>query len=489
MKVFVASIATETNTFAPAPTGAAGFSIERVAEPEQWEPDNPWRTLFERLAHDNVHEISIGLLADAQPSGKVVREVYEGLRDELLNDLKAAMPVDAVLLPLHGAMVADGYPDCEGDILEHVRRTVGPNVAVGVELDPHCHFTERMRETADIIIAYKEYPHTDVIERFEELWHLTLALAEGRITPTTAVADCKMVSLWHTTKEPMRSFVQTMKALEKEPGVLSVSFGHGFPYGDVPEAGAKIWVISDNNMQLAQSLAEKLRDELWEIRNETRPAEIGLDSALAALQSREREEVFSGPTIIADVADNAGGGARSDSTFILKALRERGVTDLAVGPIWDLGAIATCREAGLGARMLLRVGGKCGPLSGNPVDLTVTVRALDPDHRQSILGVGSMRCGYSVWVSTDDGTDLVLISRRQQGYAANLFTGLGIDLTSKQAVVVKSSHHFYADFAPLAAEVLYVTTPGLLRSDFESIPYTERDQNYWPRVEDPFSIR
>ncbi len=487
MKVFIAAIATETNTFAPAPTGLDGFSVERANEPENWEADNPWRAMFERLANDNTHEISIGLIANAQPSGKVVKEVYEGLRDELLNDLKGAMPVDAVLLPLHGAMVADGYPDCEGDIIENVRALVGPDVAIGVELDPHCHFTKRMQANADIIIAYKEYPHTDVIDRFEEVWELTLDVAQRRIKPTTAVADCKMVGLWHTTKEPMRSFVDRMMELENEPGILSVSFGHGFPYGDVPEAGAKVWVITDNDIELAASLAETLRDELWEIRHETRPGEVSLDDALKVLRSKNPTSSEARPTLVADVADNAGGGASSDSTFILRALLEQGITDIAIGPFWDLGAIAACREAGLGARVMLRVGGKCGPLSGQPVDLEVTVRALEPDHQQSILGAGSMNCGYSVWISTDDGTDIVLITKRQQGYATNLFTDLGIDLESKQAIVVKSSHHFYADFAPLADEVLYVTTPGLLRSDFENIVYSERDQNYWPRVADPFS--
>ncbi|MDJ0656689.1 MAG: M81 family metallopeptidase [Xanthomonadales bacterium] len=482
MRVFIASIATETNTFAAAPTGAGSFSVERANDPENWEPDNPWRAMLQSLAEESCHEITVGLLADAQPSGVVVREVYEELRDELLEDLRSAMPVDAIMLPLHGAMVADGYPDCEGDILEHIRQLVGPDVAIGVELDPHCHFTERMRSNADIVVAYKEYPHTDVIDRFKEVWQLTLDAAEGRISPVIEMADCRMVGFWHTNREPMQSFVGKMKSMEQQTGILSVSFGHGFPYGDVPEAGAKVWVVGDDNPGAAARLAKSLRDEVWAMRDDTRPEAIGLDEAMKRLTSVNDQ----GPTVVADVADNAGGGASSDSTFILEALREGGLTNMAIGPVWDLGAIAVCREAGLGARLMLRVGGKCGPLSGLPIDLSVTVRALEPDHRQSILGAGSISCGYSAWVSTDDGTDLVLISRRQQGYATNLFTDLGIELGSKHAIVIKSSHHFYADFAPLAADVLYVTTPGLLRSDFENIPYLHRDMNFWPRIDDPF---
>ena len=487
MKVFVASILTETNTFAAAPTGRDAFDIEHAGNRAEWDPENPWRALFAHLADGQNIEIAIGLLASAQPSGAVVKEVYESLRDELLSDLRAAMPVDAVILPLHGAMVADGYPDCEGDIIQSVRDIVGPGIPIGVELDPHCHFTDRMNEYADIIIAYKEYPHTDVIERFEELWELTLSQAKGEVKPVTAVADCRMVGLWHTTREPMLSFVQHMKDLEKRPDVLSVSFGHGFPYGDVPEAGAKVWVISNGDEEVARELANELRDQIWAMRNETGARELTIDEMIDTLSVSRSDSASGRPILIADVADNAGGGASSDSTFLLEALRANGFSNLAIGPFWDLGAIASCREAGLGARLRLRVGGKTGPLSGNPVDLQVTVRALAPNHKQTILGAGSMDCGYSVWVSTDDGTDIVFISKRQQGYATNLFTDLGVDLTQKSVIVVKSTHHFYADFSPLAEEVLYVSTPGILRSDFENIPYQNRHLNYWPRVQNPFS--
>ena len=483
MKIFIASIATETNTFCPAPTGAAAFSIERAADIKNAESDNPWRQLFDSMAANGEHEVVIGLLANAQPSGATVREVYESMRDELLGDLRTAMPVDAVILPLHGAMVADGYPDCEGDIIKRVREVVGDEIPIGVELDLHCHFTERMRRNADIIVAYKEYPHTDVIECFEQLWALTLDLAEGRIRPVTAVVNCQMVSFWHTTREPMLSFVRQMKELEAQEGVLSVSFGHGFPYGDVAEAGAKIWVVTDNDLALANDIADELRKVIWATRDESHATQLSLSRALDQLQSRSGSGK---PTIIADVADNAGGGASSDSTFVLRGLVERGIGNFAIAPFWDLGAIAMCREAGLGATLDLRIGGKCGPLSGDPVDLTVTVRALEPDHKQTVLDAGSYSCGFSVWVSTDDGIDIVLISQRQQVYATNMFTDLGIDLEAKDAIVVKSTQHFHAQFAPLADKVLYVTTPGLLRTDFENMSYENRDNDFWPRVADPF---
>lgn len=490
MRIFCAAIATETNTFAPAPTGLVAFGGEAMFDPDRSEPvgtlDDPYSACLAELAEAEGHEVVTGLNVFAQPSGATVRSVYERMRDHLLDQLRAALPVNAVLLPLHGAMVADGYPDCEGDIIARVRQIVGPDVAIGVELDLHCHFTDLMREQADVIIAYKEYPHTDIIDRFRELWRLTLDTALGRIKPVTAVYDLRMVSFWHTTREPMVSFVQQMKDLEGRDGVLSISFGHGFPYGDVADSGARIWVVSDANVDpgavRAAALAETLGRQIWDMRDQTRPAVMTIDAAIDRMLALSADK----PVIMADGADNSGGGAASDSSFILARLVERGIGNVAIGAFWDLGAIAVCQEAGEGARIALRVGGKCGPASGAPVDVSVTVRAIRADHTQSALGF-VMKCGPSVWVSTDDGIDLVLISNRQQVYATDMFTNFGIDLSAKRAIVVKSSQHFHAQFAPLAAEVMYVDSPGLIRNDFENLDYRHRSLNYWPRVADPWA--
>jgi len=493
MKIFLASIATETNTFAPAPTGLEAFGGEKIfLSPDEIDPataakmdPNPYADLVNELAAAEGHEVVVGISVGAQPSGATVRAAYERMRDHLLCQLRAAMPVQAVILPLHGAMAAEGYFDCEGDIIQHVRALVGPDVPIGVELDLHCHFTELMRQQADIIIAYKEYPHTDVIDRLRELWRLTLDCAEGKIKPVTAVHSLRMLGFWHTTREPMKTFVKRMMALEGQDGILSVSFGHGFPYGDTPDTDARIWVISDSAFDpggvRAAELAKTLGQEIWDMRHLTGSTTSTVDAAIDQVAANTSGK----PVLMADTADNAGGGAASDSTFILQRLVERKVGNVALAPFWDLGAIQICREAGDGAVLNLRVGGKCGPASGQPVDLRVTVRAIKEDHFQSALGF-VMGCGPSVWVSTEDGIDIVMISVRQQSYATDIFTNLGVDLAAKAGIVVKSSQHFYDQFAPLSSAVLYVDTPGLIRNDFENLPFVHRDLNYWPRVENPW---
>jgi microcystin degradation protein MlrC len=191
-----------------------------------------------------------------------------------------------------------------------------------------------------------------------------------------------------------------------------------------------------------------------------------------------------GPVVLADVADNAGGGAPSDSTFILRRLIERGIGKAVLGAYWDLGAVQICRDAGVGAVLDLRVGGKVAPSSGAPVDLRVTVRAVCDDHSQDVFGM-RWPLGPSVWVEAAGGLHLLLCSVRVQVYGTDAFTALGLTLVDKRIVVVKSTQHFHAAFAPLAKAVLYVSTPGAIRPDFEHIAYRVRALDYWPRVADP----
>jgi microcystin degradation protein MlrC len=486
MRFFIAQLATETNTFAAAPTGRGGFEQYGVFHGDASRAAPQTTGAFMRFLRDLIeadgHDVVESVCTFAQPAGRTVRHVYESFRDEILDDLKRALPVDAVQLMLHGAMAAEGHDDCEGDLISRMREIVGPDVKIGVELDLHCHFTERMRTSADLLIAFKEYPHTDAEERARELYRLLVDTVAGRVRPVTAVFDCKMMGLWHTTREPMRSFVDRLQETERLPGVLSVSLGHGFPWGDVPEAGAKLWVVTDDDPALAARLAEQLGRAFWDLREATRPSTLGIDDALDRAIA-----VAIGPVVMADLADNPGGGAPGDSTFILRRLVDRQVRNVVVGAFWDLGAVQVCKEAGEGAVLDLRVGGKCGPTSGQPVDLRVTVRRIVEDHTQDAIDMRE-RMGTCVWVEGPHGLHIVLASVRTQIYGTDAFTGLGLSLTDKALIVVKSTQHFHAQFAPIASEVLYVTTPGTLTLDFASMTLKLRDLDYWPRVAQPHSF-
>lgn len=485
MRLFIAMLATETNTFSPMPTGWRSFIEGGYAKGDaSARPDMTvgvmlaeWRRLAES---DGMHVVE-GTSAGAAPAGRTLRSVYEALRDEILDHLRAAMPVDMVLLNLHGAMAAQGYDDCEGDLLNAVRALVGPRAVIGAELDLHCHATELMFASTDAIICYKEYPHIDEIERGRELYAICRDALAGRVKPVTGVFDCRMISMWRTTEEPMKNFVAAMQAAEGKDGILSISFGHGFPWGDVADVGAKLWVIADGDQALADEAARHWGRRIYALREATRPAALGVGDAL------DRALEGPGPAVLADIADNAGGGAPSDSTFILAACLERGLTGIAIGCIWDPIAVQTAAEAGQGETLRLRIGGKMGEASGLPVDLDVTVMALADAHTQTGLSNDIVQLGPAAWVH-GAGIDLILVSRREQVFAPDAFSNLGLDPFTRRIVVVKSTQHFHAAFAPHAARVIYVAAPGAIVPDFANIAYTKRDLDYWPRLADPLRL-
>ena len=483
MRVFIASLSTETNSFSPLPTGQLSFEEGAIAhgdatrhKVEYWSaPMHIWREMAEAEGWDVVESLT----AHAQPAGPTVRDVYESFRDEILGDLERAGTVDIVLLSLHGAMIADGYDDCEGDLIAHCRAQA-PDGVIGGLLDPHCHLTPDMLEKATLLVAYKEYPHVDIPDRARDLFRLAADAARGKTKPVMRDFDCRMICAMHTPYEPMRGFVDAMSRRESEPGVLSLSLAHGFPWGDHPRAGARALAITDGNPQQAEAIARELGEKLFALRHEImRPypdIEAALDRALAA---------SSGPVVLADVADNAGGGAPSDSTFVLEAMLRRGITSAATGIYWDPIAVRICREAGEGASLDLRLGGKCGPMSGNPLDLRVTVRKLASDLTQR-FGKLPSSLGEAVWLHAS-GIDIVVNDLRTQTFHPEAFTQLGIALDEKKIVVVKSSQHFHAGFAPIASEVIHMATPGAIAPDYANIPYTRRDGNYWPKTENPFA--
>ena len=469
MKVFCASLATETNTFAPLPTGLAAFR-DRGYFPAGTHPDAPqlftgplWAARLRAQALGL--ELAEGLCAAAMPAGPTTRAAHEALRDELLADLRAAMPVDVVLLGLHGAMVADGCDDCEGDLLARVRGIVGPGVVVGAELDPHAHLSEAMVAHADLLVAFREYPHTDAIERGVELVDLCVATARGQIRPVPAVHDCRTIRMLRTSLEPMRGFVDRVRALEGRDGIVSISAIHGFPWGDVADLGTKLLVYADRDAARAQALATRLGTELRSICDAMRvrgpSIDAAIDTALAA---------SAWPVVFADGADNAGGGAPSDATWVLRRLVERNVDAAVIGPLWDPGAVAIAFEAGEGARLALRIGGKVAPVSGDPLDARVEVRALRRDATMTGLSGTVESLGDCALVAIG-GVEVLLNARRTQGFGTDMFTQFGIDLARRRIVVTKSSQHFHASFSKVAAQVIYVDAPGTLTTDLATLTW------------------
>ncbi|MBN3838767.1 M81 family metallopeptidase [Burkholderia sp. Ac-20349] len=485
MKVFTGALFTETNTFAPMPTSVESFK-SRCFFPAGHHPDymthggGPlWAARIR--ARERGWEVVEGLVAAAQPSGKVTRQAYESLRDQLLNDLKDSMPVDMVVLGLHGAMVADGYDDCEGDTLKRIREIVGEKVTVGATLDLHSAFTNEMVQYSDVLIAYKEYPHTDVLERALELVDICAARVEGRRFPVASVVDCNMaIHGMHTTNEPMSSFVSHMKELEqKNETILSVSLIHGFVYGDVPGMGIKALVYTDDDKRFGDKVALELAQKMIDGRHDFGARPLSIEDALD-----EAVACPTGPVVLADIADNTGGGAAGDSTFVIRSILKRGLKNVLIGPVWDPVAVRIAFDAGEGSVLNLRIGGKVSPASGEPLDLPVKVHKLITSFQQGGVAAGTVsEMGDSAFVESD-GVFFVLVSLRNQASNIDLFTKFGADISKARLIVVKSSQHFYGSFSKVAAKVVYASSPGALTSDLSELPYKNIKQPKWPFQDD-----
>lgn len=478
MRLFAATLATETNTFSPLPTSLASYKESVFLRPGEHPEDAPrmcTAPLFvaRRRAKADGFTLIEGSCFAASPAGTTNRKDYETMRDEILAQLEAALPLDAVLLGLHGAMVAYGYDDVEGDIIERVRAIVGPTCVIGVELDPHCHLTLKRVGLADIIVLYKEFPHTDVVERAEDVLDLVLATLRGQIKPVMSLYDCRQIQSYPTTLPLMRAFVDKIKAMEGRDGILSISIGHCFPYADVPELSARVLVLTDGDKAKANALATSLGEEMVSMRGRTMPEFFDTPGGVAAGLAFN-----AAPVVIAEPSDNAGGGAPSDNTSILRELMARNAGDVALGPIWDPVAVRLCFDAGVGASFPLRFGGKIGPRSGVPVDATVEVIGCAEDCWQS-FGPTKVPLGDCAAIRAG-GIEVVLITKRTQALGLELFTNLGIDPRAKKLVVVKSTNHFMAAFGPIAKKVIYIDSDAPLTRDYRKIPYRRVQRPIWP---------
>ncbi len=484
VRIFTAALATETNTFSPIAIDRRAFEDSLYAPPGM-HPDTPTLctapiTVGRRVCHEQGWELIEGTATWADPAGLVNRNTFEGLRDEILDQLRAALPVDAVVLGLHGAMTTAGYDDPEGDLLTRIRDIVGPDIPVCAELDPHSHLTAKRVAAADWFVAFKEFPHTDFVARAEDLWEIVVKRLTGAVSPVMSVFDCRMIDVFPTSKQPMRGFVDRMLDIERtDPKVLSVSLIHGFMAGDVPEMGTKMIVVTDNDAAYGAALAERLGREVFSLRGKVMMEQATVEDAL------DRFERASGrPVVIADMWDNPGGGTAGDATVLLDAILERGITDAAFGTIWDPVAVQICVAAGEGAEIPLRFGAKSAPGTGNPVDRMVTIKRIVADARTR-FGQSEVLFGDCALIAFE-GVEVILNTVRAQCYDRTVFEVMGIDPEQKRLLVVKSTNHFHASFSQFAAEIIWCAAGHPYPNTPATNAYRKVRRDIWPMIENPF---
>jgi microcystin degradation protein MlrC len=468
VRFFMAMVSHETNTFSPIPTDRRQFEVHDLHYGgELLEAYRGTGTCLGGMidaAEARGVTLVPSLAATASPAGRVTKDFYTEARDRLLADLRAAGPLDGVLLDLHGAMVVEGVDDGEGDLLTAVRAAVGP-VPIAVTLDFHANVTRTMVDTATLLHGYKTYPHVDMDARGREAAARLAEVAGGRIRPTVAYRQLPMlppIAGQLTTRGPMRRLYDLADAMETRPRVLSISIFAGFPLADIHDAGLSIYVATDGDAALAEALADELARAAWDLRREFLHGALPVAEAVARALALD-----GGPVVLADIADNTGGGAGGDTTEILRELVRVGARRTTVACLWDEAAVRACLAAGVGARVTLAVGGKVDPSHGAPVTVTGRVRTLSDGrfvYKGPMLRGLEGRVGPTAVLDVND-LKIILISNRRQTLDPEMIRFVGIDPAAEKILVIKSSIHYRAAFEALARAILEVDAPGLSSSN------------------------
>jgi microcystin degradation protein MlrC len=486
MKLFLAGLDAPTNVFIEIPTTTEDFKITSLIygsneRSSPFDPQGILSTLW-NMSREHGWEFVDGLYATAEIGGPTGKRTYEHLRDSILADLKEALPVDFVFLMLHGGMVAEGYPDCEGDLLEHIRLVIGPHIPIGVLLDSQPNLTAGMQGNADIFVALKRFPwnNPSIVDRSVEMLQLLLDTIEGKIKPVLSVFDCRMLSVLRPDKQPLLDFINRIRSLEGKEGILSISILGGNIYADNCEMGVKMLVITDDRKDYGDQLAQQLGLELFKMRDDIQHNYTSIDEALQLVQSKHNM-----PLLLDDTGDSVIAGAPGDATFLLKAMLERNIRNAAVHNIWDPVSVYFANRAGEGASLDLRIGGKTGPLSGEPVVCHARVNCVLPGFKVRTENY-YYDFGDTVVVQVD-GVEVVLTSNRSSVFHEECFTAAGINPFQRDVLVVKSTLEFHPLKALNFPEIIEVATPGASTWNPSFLPYQHINRNYWPFVNDPFS--
>jgi microcystin degradation protein MlrC len=465
VRIAIGGLMHESNTFAAGRTDVAAFAAGGLETGDgiyaRWgEAHHEVGGFFEGARQFGFDAVPT-LMGTAIPAGPLTAEAYGELSDRLLTAIAGAGLVDAVLLALHGAMVAEGEPDADGALLERVRSLIGRDRPLVVSLDYHANVSPRMAAASDALVAYRTYPHIDQRLRGLRAAALGAQAAAGRVRPTQALSKPPLlinILAQETGIEPLRSLMKSLDELEDTHGYLDASLLAGFPYADVPEAGPACVVVTDDAPELASETAARLSARIWQLRHELTATPPGSEEAVQqALACRET------PVVLVDLGDNVGGGSAADSTVLVHELIRQGANG-AIVVLHDPEAVRACAAAGLGQEVTVDAGGKADR-HAPPLHLRGRVRCLhegryvetEPRHGGSRINDQ----GLTAVVETAEGNTVVLNTRRHPPFSLGQLTSLGLDPRSARFLVVKAAVAYKAAYAPIARTIIPVDTPGL----------------------------
>jgi microcystin degradation protein MlrC len=489
MRLAALGLAHETNTFASAATDYASFEESGILRGDEIVRDyaESHATMAgfldaRRLAGVDVVPL---LFTFTNPTGTITTDAFERICGEMLRLLREQGPWDGVLLAQHGAAVSEEFPDMDGEVAARVRALVGPDVPIGMAPDMHANLSQKMIDNTTATVVYRTNPHLDPRPRGLECAQLIVHTIKGEIRPVQALEMPPVVInivKQFTGEEPMRGIVEDAEQAMRRPGVLSASVAEGYPYADVVEMGMAFLAIADGDQAAARDAARWMARRAWDKRAQfvadTPDPETALRAAMAAPN---------GPIVLMDVGDNIGGGSPADSTILLETAQRLGVRSY-LQTLRDPESVTACVAAGVGATVSLRVGGKTDNRHGQPVAVTGTVRRIsDGKFEEPTPTHGGFRFfngGPTVVLETEDDHTLVLTTRLIGNTSLQQMYSVGVRPESKHVVVAKGVVSPRPAYAPIAAQVVLVNSPGVTTSDLSQFTYHRRRRPLYPFEED-----
>lgn len=496
MKLVIAMMKHETNTFSPLPTPLAAFShtgdgpVYGQAIAAVYGGTNNAIAAFLDFAKAQNATAVTPIAAAAVPSGPVSADAFEHIAGAIVDAARGA--ADAILLDLHGAMVVEGFDDGEGELLRRIR-AVAPEIPIGVALDFHTNLSAAMVENATVICGYRTYPHINVYDTGARVARTIGRVLKGEIAPVMAWGKRPILShtLRHSpSREPMRSIMDKANAAEDSGEVLNATVFGAFALADIALAGMTAVVVvdgaaggggTDGAKAKAQALVDKLLDEAWE----KRAGFIYKGEPMAATIAKAKA-LADGPIILADHSDNCFSGGTQDVMAVLAECMRQGLSDLVAGPFRDPAVVAELIAAGVGAQVTVELGGKTDMpslgLKGKPLRVSGTVRCIT-DGVWTITApmMTGMRMSIGRTAVIDTGAMQIMVSERPvDPFDVGNYTHAGIDPTKKKYILLKSRQHFRAGLEPIAKHILEVDGPGVTTSDYSLLKFVKTPRPIYP---------
>lgn len=492
MKLVIAQMKHETNTFSPVPTPLERFGLEGKPPPQGEAAIEAYRgtgaaiAAFFELADAAGAQYVVPVAASAWPSGPVEDAAFDHIAGLICEAVAAGC--DGVLLDLHGAMVTESHEDGEGELLRRIR-AIAPNVPIGVALDMHTNLYDGMGDHSTVIAGYQTYPHIDMHATGLRAGRALLAMLQGRSKPAMAWGRSDMlphVMRQGSDDEPNRSLQARCREMEAQ-GALCASVFVGFPNADIKFAGLSAVVVTDNDPALARRWTDELLTMAWQAREkfvyQIEPLAQSMARAQALAAARPQG---SGPVVLLDHSDNCASGGTMDTMTVLGAMLDAGLKDAVAFAIFDPDAVQEMIAAGVGSTITLPLGGKLDMpgigLKGEPRVVTGRVRRLSDGlyRNRGPMSKGELGSMGPCGVLEVQGIHVVVISDHVEPNDLAPFTAVGIAPELMQFVMLKSRIHWRAGLRSLAHAVVECAGTGVCTSDYSKLNFRKVRRPIYP---------